>query len=324
MLKILVAFAAAQLGVAQTTGPLRLEKTIPLEDVQGRIDHLSIDVKGRRLFVAALGNNTLEVIDLNQNKRIRTIPGLAEPQGVLYVPSAERVFVANGHDGSVRIFEGPSLKLLKSVSYGDDADNLRYEPDNGHVWVGYGSGALGEMDEDGGKLSDIKLDAHPESFQLEKNGPRIFVNLPKSHKVAVVDRKSRSVVASWTTGGPQSNYPMALNESDKRLIVVCRSPARLIVLETEKGGQIASIPVVGDCDDVFYDEKRGRIYAIGGEGGVSVIQRKDPDHYEEIARAKTVSGARTGLFVPELDRLFVAARRNNGKPAEIRIYAIEN
>jgi DNA-binding beta-propeller fold protein YncE len=310
-------FSFGQSGVS---GPLKLEATIPMGDVQGRIDHLSIDLKGQRLFVAALGNNSLEIVDLKQNKLIHSISGLAEPQGIAYIPSSSRVFVANGKDGSVRVFDAGSWKTLKSIPYGEDADNLRFDPNSGHIWVGYGSGALGEFDQEGTKLGDIKLDAHPESFQLEKNGSRIFVNLPGSRKIAVVDRKTRSVSESWGTGGPLANYPMALDQRNHRLFVVTRFPARLIVLDTVQGTRVASLPAIGDCDDVFYDEQRHRVYAIGGEGGISVFQQRDPDHYDELGRIKTVSGARTGLFSAELDKLYVAVRRHGSQAAEIRVY----
>jgi hypothetical protein len=211
--------------------------------------------------------------------------------------------------------------MLNSTSYGDDADNLRHDPSSGHIWVGYGGGALGEFDQEGTKLADVKLDAHPESFQLEKNGSRIFVNLPRSRKIAVVDRKARAVSESWGTGGPLANYPMALDERDHRLFVVTRFPARLIVLDTDQGKRVAALPAIGDCDDVFYDERRHRIYAIGGEGGISVFQQRDADHYDELGRIKTVSGARTGFFSADLDRLYVAVRKHESQSAEIRVYA---
>jgi YVTN family beta-propeller protein len=309
----------AQSGASET---LKLETTIPMPDVEGRIDHLSIDLKGQRLFVAALGNNSLEVIDLKENKRIHSINGLAEPQGIAYIPSSNRVFVANGKDGSVRAFDAGSWKMLKSIPYGEDADNLRFDPSSGHIWVGYGGGALGEFDQEGTKLADIKLGAHPESFQLEKNGSRIFVNLPGSRKIGVVDRKTRSVAESWGTGGPLANYPMTLDQQNHRLFVVTRFPARLIVLDTVQGKRVASLSAIGDCDDVFYDEHRRRIYAIGGEGGISVFQQRDPDHYDELGRIKTVSGARTGFLSAELDKLYVVVRRHESQAAEIRVYTL--
>src|SRR5258705_13787303 len=308
-------------GQSAPSEPLDLEAKIPMADVQGRIDLLSIDVKGQRLFVAALGNNSLEVVDLKENKLIHTINRLAEPQGIAYIPSSNRLVVANGKGGSVRAFDAATWKMLKSIPYGEDADYLRLDPGSGHIWVGYGGGALGEFDQEGTKLGEIKLDAHPESFQLEKTGSRIFVNLPGSRKVAVVDRKTGSVSESWGTAGPLANYPMALDERDHRLFVVTRLPARLIVLDTDQGKRVASLPAIGDCDDVFYDERRHRIYAIGGEGGISVFQQRDANHYEELGRIKTVSGARTGFFSAELDKLYVAVRKHESQSAEIRVYA---
>jgi DNA-binding beta-propeller fold protein YncE len=190
--------AVTGLSWAQSVQPLRLEKTIDLPDVQGRIDHLSIDVPGERLFISALGNNSLEIIDLKVGKRAQTIRQLKEPQGVLYVPEANRLYVANGNDGTVRVFDASSYAPVKTLDYGDDADNLRYDPAHKRIYVGYGSGRLGEIDGDGNKIADIKLDAHPESFQLEKNSLRIYVNLPKSRKVAVVDREKHTILATWT------------------------------------------------------------------------------------------------------------------------------
>ena len=321
LLLSLISVSNVSFGQSGSSELLKLEATIPMANVQGRIDHLSIDLNGQRLFVAALGNNSLEVIDLKKNKQVNSVHGLAEPQGIAYIPSSNLVFVANGKDGSVRAFDASSWKMLESIPYGDDADNLRHDPSSGHIWVGYGGGALGEFDQEGTKLADIKLDAHPESFQLEKNGSRIFVNLPGSRKIAVVDRKTRAVVGSWGTGGPLANYPMAWDERDHRLFVVTRFPARLIVLDTVQGKRVATLPAIGYCDDVFYDERRHRIYAIGGEGGISVFQQRDADHYDELGRIQTVSGARTGFFSAEFDRLYVAVRKHDSQSAELRVYA---
>ncbi len=316
-------FSVIALAQAQPSEPLRLAGTIPLPQVEGRIDHLSIDVKGQRLFVAALGNNTIEVIDVKNGKRLYSIPGLQEPQGLVYVPDTNRLFAANGGDGSLRIFDGRSFQLLKTIPWGEDADNVRYDPRRDRIYVGYGSGALGVMDKEGDKIGVIPLDAHPESFQLETTGSRIFVNLPGSRKIAVVDRETRKVIATWTTGGPQSNYPMALDEADHRMFVVCRSPARMVVLDTLNGEVVETVGAVGDCDDVFYDSARKRIYAIGGEGAISVFQQLTVDHYNELAKIGTAKGARTGWFSPDLRRLFVAGRRDGTRPAEIRIYEVQ-
>src|SRR5262245_32992299 len=311
---------SATLALAQASPPLSLERTIELPGVQGRIDHMSLDTKGERLFVAALGNNTVEVVDLKAGKRANTISGLRDPQGVLYLPLNNRLYVANGEDGSVRIFDGTSLKQLKTIDYGDDADNLRYDSGRKHIYVGYGSGGLGEFDSEGQKISETKLDAHPESFQLESDGARIYVNLPKSLKVAVVDREKHTVLATWRTGTSLANYPMALDEAHKRLFIVTRFPARLLVFNLETGKVMQSLSTVGDCDDVFYDQARKRIYASGGDGEISVFQQAGADQYKEISRIATIKGARTSLFYPELDRLFLAVRREGAQPAVIQVF----
>lgn len=313
-------FLFATLGKAQANEPLKLEKTIQLPDVQGRIDHMSIDAKGQRLFVSALGNNTVEVIDLKASKRTNTIPGLQEPQGALYVPGSDRLYVASSKDGTVKIFDATQLKLLKTVEYGDDADNLRYDSSRERIYVGFGDGALGELDRDGKKIGEIKLDSHPESFQLERNSARIYVNLPKSRKIAVLDREKGTVLTTWGTGMSFNNYPMALDERNHRLFVVTRLPARLLVVDTSSGKTVQTVSAVGDCDDVFYDQLRKRIYASGGEGAISVFEQQDADHYKEVARIATVKGARTSFFSPDLGRLYLAVRRQESSPAVIQVF----
>jgi len=317
----LLLFSATLVG-AQSTDPLKLEKEIELPDVQGRIDHMSMDVKGQRLFVSALGNNTLEVIDLKAGKRTNTISGLGEPQGALYVASNDRLYIASSKDGTVKIFEGTSLKLLKTVDYGDDADNLRYDAARQRVYVGYGSGGVGELDIEGKKIGEIKLDSHPESFQLEKNSPRIYVNLPKSRKIAVLNRETGTVLTTWGTGMSLNNYAMALDEANHRLFVVTRLPARLLAIDTGSGKIVQTLSAVGDCDDVFYDQSRKRIYASGGEGAISVFEQQDADHYKEITRLATVKGARTNFFSAELGRLYLAVRQQGSTPAMIQVFEV--
>jgi hypothetical protein len=217
--------------------------------------------------------------------------------------------------------DGSSHALLKALDYGDDADNLRYDPDHKRIYVGYGGGALAEIDADGKKAGEIKFDSHPESFQLERDSPRICVNLPKLRKIAVLDREARTIITTWPLGMTLANYPMALDEADHRLLVVTRYPARLLVFDTTTGKTVQRLPAVGDCDDVFYDKSGKRIYAIGGEGAISVFEEQDPDNYKESTKITTVKGARTGFFSPELDRLFVAVRRQGNESAAIRVFA---
>jgi hypothetical protein len=306
---------------AEEAGPLRLIQTIPLRTVEGRIDHMAVDLKGQRLFIAALGNNTVEILDLRAGKRIQTITGLHEPQGIGFVPELDKIFVANAQSGACDVFDGSSFKRIKSIKLSDDADNIRYDAAARRIYVGYGSGGLGIIDgATGDQLGAIKLDGHPEAFQLEKSGPRIFVNIPTSQKRAVVDREKRAAVTAWPVAGATANFPMALDETHHRLFVGFRKPAKLIVFDTEAGKVVANLDSAGDADDIFYDDSRRRVYISGGEGFLSIFQQDDPDHYKPMTKIPTATGARTSLFVPELNRLYLAVPHRGSQRAEVRVY----
>ncbi len=305
---------------AQPPKALRLSARFELAGVDGRIDHLSADVKGRRLFLAALGNQTLEVLHVENGRRLHTIPHLAEPQGVYYDPSTNRLFVACARDGTTRLFDGRSLQPLETVDFSADADNVRYDSRDGRIIVGYGDGALGLLDPAGKKLAGIPLDAHPESFQLERTGTRVFVNVPDRKEIEVVDLPRKAVIAKWPVTSALKNYPMALDETHHRLLVGCRAPARMLVFDTDNGNQTASLETVGDTDDLFYDAARGRVYVIGGQGYVDVFAQQSADRYLRIERIATAPGARTGLFVPDWGKLFVAVPHRAGQRAEVLVY----
>jgi len=299
--------------------PLHAAGIIPMPGVEGRIDHLAFDLAGKRLFVAALGNNTVEVIDINAMRVIKSIAGLHEPQGIRFLPERNRVVVANGGDGSTVFYDG-TLSVVQTAKTSGDADNVRYDPKAGRVYVGYGDGALGSFDPDGKPLGDIKLAGHPESFQLESAGPRIFVNVPSAGHVAVVDRDKRIVSATWRISAAGANYPMGLDEADGRLFLGCRRPAKLLVYDTRSGTLVTAVDIVGDTDDLFYDSAKKRLYVIGGEGFITVLEQQDADHYRQLQKLPTSGGARTGLFVPELGKLFLAVPHRGNQRAEIRVY----
>src|SRR5213594_2919198 len=283
LLLVFVCFASA--AYSQANAPLKLSQTIPLPGVEGRIDHMSVDVKGQRLFVAALGNNTVEVVDLAQGKRSRSITGLKEPQGIVYIPALDQVVVANGADGSVRTLDARSFTTISSLDLGDDADNVRYDSTVGRLVVGYGDGALGMIDLKTHKvISSIKLSGHPESFQLEKSRPRIYVNVPSANHIAVVDTARQAVITTWPVGQFRANFPMALDESHHRLFVGTRNPAKLVVFDTESGKQITALNISADTDDVFFDQEAKRIYVSAGDGNIDVISQIDADRYEPAAK----------------------------------------
>jgi len=326
---LVVSFAAGMLLPAafaygqENQSPLRLEKEIALAGVEGRIDHFSVDAPGKRIFIAALGNGTVEVVDLAKGERTAEIRGLKEPQGLYYDEVTSRLYVASAGDGTLRIYEGKDLTLRSTLEFGDDADNVRYDEKTGQIWVGYGSGGLAVAAE-GKKAAEIPLGSHPESFQLEHSGSRVFVNVPKEFGVAVVDRTKHAVISKWGLGRTFANYPMALDERDGRLFVGCRLPARLVILDTNSGQVVAKLPSVGDSDDVFYDADRRSLYVIGGEGAVDIFRQRDPEHYERLARIPTASGARTGLFVPAWGRLYVAVPHRGTSTAKLLVYRLNS
>ena len=231
--------------------------------------------------------------------------------------------LANGGDGSVRIFEGSTLKELRTVALGDDADNIRYDVVSKILWVGYGSGALAGLSLNGDKLSDIPVGEHPESFELEHHGNRIFVNVPRKKQVTVVDRTTRKIVASIGTGPTFGNYPMAFDEVNGRIVVACRFPARLLVLDSATGKTVASLDTIGTADDLFYDAAMHRVYVLGGGGSVVTYSQSGANQYKEINRLETGWGGRTGLFIPELKELLVAIPNQGKQGASLRVFQVQ-
>jgi DNA-binding beta-propeller fold protein YncE len=319
-----VVLAASLIWSAKVTAqtadvPLVLETKIPLGEVSGRIDHLSIDVKRQRLFVAELGNDSVGVVDLAVGKVLRRITGMSEPQGVAYVPFADSVFVANAGDGSVHVLRGDDLAPIGRIELGEDADNVRVDTGRNRVLVGYGNGALAVIDPaTRTKAADIRLKGHPESFQIDETGTKVFVNVPDARDVEVADLASRAN-RSLPTHGAGSNFPMAIDRDAHRVLIVFRSPPTLMALSSRDGRIITKIETCGDADDVFVDPKRHHVYVSCGEGVVDVLDQLEAE-YRRLARVPTVSGARTSLFVPELDRLFVAVRARSGEPAAIWVF----
>jgi DNA-binding beta-propeller fold protein YncE len=319
--RALLVAAAIMLPIAaeaQTTGaPLELEAKIPLGPVAGRIDHLAIDLKRQRLFVAELGNDTIGVVDLAARKVLSTMFGAKEPQGIAYEPSTDTVYVANAADGSVRILRTEDLTLVGRIDLGDDADNVRVDDARKRVLVGYGKGALAVIDPSRrAKLVDIPLKAHPEGFQIDESSTRAFVNVPDAGLIEVVDLVKGEAIGALPTQGHRANFPMAVDGGGHRVLVVFRSPARLLVLSTKDGAVVADLDTCGDADDVFVDAKRHRVYISCGAGQVDVFEER-AGSYQRIGQGGTAPGARTALFVPGMDRLFVAVRAAGQEPAAI-------
>jgi DNA-binding beta-propeller fold protein YncE len=311
---LLAAFAVSLLAeaalhvarAAEPPAPLVLETTIPLDQVTGRIDHMAIDLGRARLIVAELGNGSVDVIDLTTAKVAHRIAGLKAPQGV--AATGDIIAAANADDGTLRLFQAGDFSAAKTIALGEDADNLRVDPRGPRIIVGYGAGGLAIIEPaTGAKLAEVPLAAHPEGFQLDPKTGRIYVNVPDARQIAVIDLALRKQVASWRPPDLRENFPLAIDESGATVASVFRRPARLVLIDTASGAVKANVATCGDADDVFFDARRHRIYVSCGEGAVDVFQQ-DAEGPRRIARIPTSSGARTSLFVPELDRLFVASR----------------
>jgi DNA-binding beta-propeller fold protein YncE len=308
-------------AVSASSQSLVPAQAIDLPGVTGRIDHLDIDLEGSRLFVAALAAGSLEVIDLRTGKRIARFTPLSEPQGVVYLPAHHRVVVASGGSGRVEAYESAPAAITSVGSLGD-ADNLRFDPRADRLFVGYGH-ALAVLDPQTLAVTlRIELPGHPEAFELEPSGRRVFVNVPSAGQIAVIDRQSGTIASTWPVTGATGNFPMALDDSSNRLYVATRRPALFQAYDTTSGKRVAELPICADADDLFFDVERRQLYAVCGQGVVDVVRGRANDRYEVVDRIETAPGARTGLFVPSLSTLFVAVPARAGTAAQIRAYTI--
>ena len=314
---------------AETAPPLILTATVPLEGVKGRFDHFASG-KGK-VFVSGLGNNSVEIIDLFQGTRVHEITGVPNPQGVAFSPEANKLFVAS-EKGKVYIYDGDSYKLITTLDFDGGADNMRYDATAKRVYVGCGdeekNSAIAAIDAMTNKRLDevYKLGGEPESFQLEKNGPNIYVNVPDLKQIVAINRTTKEITR-WPVTVAQ-NFPMSLDEADHRVIVGTREPATLSVFDTGTGKMVASVPTVQDTDDLYYSAEHKRVYVPGRAGEIWVYQQADPDHYSVISKIPTVVGAGTaGYFGRQgkgFERFYLAVSASATSSAEVRIYTMQD
>jgi DNA-binding beta-propeller fold protein YncE len=307
------------------TGPqlLKFEKEITLSNVKGRIDHIDINIKDQIAYIAALGNNTLEIVDLKSGKVTGSIKGLDEPQGVAYITKHGEILIANGGTGECGFYNALTLKKTGSIKLTDDADDVRYDADADRIYVGYGSGGIAIIDAASHRQAgNIPLPAHPESFQLDAKAGKLWINLPGSGMVGVADLKQLKLIAKWSRLLPRSNFPMAYDDTQHRIIVGYRLPAKLIVYNSETGKEIFSASMVGDVDDLYWDKSTKQILISGGSGSVNMFKQTGNTSYQKIADIKTRNGARTSLYVPELKLFLIAARANGDQKAALLVYKI--
>ena len=302
---------------------LKLEREIAMPDVKGRIDHMDVNLKDRIVYMAALGNNTLEVIDIANGKLLHSIPGLDEPQGVGYIPQRHEIFVANGGSGDCYFFNAGTFEKVATVHLSSDADDVRVDSAAKKIYVGYGKGGIAVIDADTHQqVGDVQLPAHPEGFQIDKALNRLFVNLPDAGIVGVIDLKKMQLVAKWPNNGLAANFPMAIDAARHYVFIGYRKPARLVVMNAASNQAVSSLAIAGDTDDLYYDNQSHAVYISGGEGAINVI-KEEGSAYKQIANVPTRSGARTSLWIPRLRLFAVAARAAEGKRAALLVYRLQ-
>jgi DNA-binding beta-propeller fold protein YncE len=305
------------------TNLLHLYKTIPLPGVKGRIDHLDINLKDQTLYVAALGNNSVEAVDLKTGTIIHSINDLDEPQGVCYIPQRQEIFVANGGNGDCYFYNANGFEKLATIHLGADADDVRYDSTDSKIYVGYGAGGIAVIDADTRRqTADVKLPGHPESFQIDKTLHLLFVNIAGAHMVGVIDLALMKLIHQWKRSTPAANFPMAMDSEQHRVLIGYRHPSTLLIIDGKTGQEITANTMVGDADDLYYDNGTAEIFISGGDGYLSIFQQQGHNVYAQIANIATSSGARTSLFVPALKIFVVAARALPGKNAQLLVYQI--
>ena len=315
----------------QDKPPLKLIQEIRLPNVKGRIDHMDVDVRGKRLFVAGLENGTLEVVDLKAGKWARSVPGLKAPQGVAYVRSLNKVFVANENDDTLKVFRGDTLDLLNTIRLDLGANRVAYDPHTKKLYVGYGGasakkdhGEVGVIDAENDKhVGDIQIGVRPAEILMDKSGQTLFVFDSVGNKIHVIDARKSQVLSTWPVSG-QRPGDGAFDEATHRLLIGIRTPPAMIVMDATSGKEVANLPTVEGMDGVYFDAPHKRVYVSGGRGfdvgSVFVYQQHDADRYTQIAKIPTRPGAGTSFWSPELNRYYVAAPANGKEEAAILVF----
>jgi DNA-binding beta-propeller fold protein YncE len=292
---------------------------------------MDVAVRGKRLFVAGLENGTFEVVDLQAGKWVHSIPGFKKGQGALFVPELNKLFLASGDDGMLRVFRGDTLELLDLLHLEPGPNRVVYEPKTKLVYVGYGGkdagkdyGEIGIIDAQNDKVvGDIKVVAHPSELLLNKSGTTLFVFSSIANRLHVIDTSKRQIVSTWAV---TSEHPgdAAFDEATSRLFIGTHTPPEMIAMDSNSGKEVAHLPTAEGMDGVYFDSLRKRVYVSGGRdlpaGFVYVYQQRDADHYETIGRVATRGGAGTSFWSAQLDRYFVAAPANDNQEAAILVY----
>ena len=320
-----VVVSCFSLAWAASAAELELVQTIPLKGKAGNLDHLALDAKRERLLVANKANNTLDVVDLKAGKLLKQVTNQTGIQGIAYAADIDRVFVGLGTNGLCNVLDGETYRVVKTIKFADDCDNVRYNSKTKMVYVAHAERSLGVISAKTNALkADIKLPASAEGFVLEKKRPRIYLATPLPCLVVVIDTAKNQVVNSFPVKTAGGAHPVALDEANHRLYLGCRNKPKVVVLDTETGKELASAAIPGGVDNLFFDAGRKKLYASCAEGFAAVLKVADADHVEFLEKVQTAKGARTSLLVPSTGRFYVAVPRQPGTEGpEIRVYRVK-
>jgi DNA-binding beta-propeller fold protein YncE len=310
--------------VAADPPPLERVRTIALKGPAGGLDHLALDVKRGRLFVANTVNGSLDVVDLKAGKLLTQVPGQAGIRGIDYDAGADRVFVGNGVGGICNVFDGQSYELLKSIPLGDDADNVRYNPRTQRIYVVHADKELAVIDgKDYSVRQPIALPTSLGAFKLESSRPRMYANA-KNDGVIAIDSDQDKTIGRFPVAPAGANASIAIDEPNHRLFIGCRKNPSLVVMDSDTGNVVARLPIPNDVDDMSFDPSRKWIFASCGEGAIAVVRQIDADRYESLGTIATVKRARTSIFNPETGELYLAvpriAERADQEQPEVWVY----
>jgi hypothetical protein len=322
-------FLAANVAAgAQSPSTLQLSRSIPLPGVTGRFDHFAVDLAGQRLFVAATSNHSVEAIDLKTDKVEQSIAGLGKPHGLAWIAATSSLYVADGALGELRVYKGAPLALAGKIKLSDDADDMVYDDVSHLLFVGHGGSdaanpaKVAVVDTGSfGLVADLAVATHPEALELDAQSRRVFANIADSSEVAVIDVPTRAIAAHWKLTKAADNVPLAFDAGDQLLFIACRTPGTLVALDAATGKEVASLTSAGGADDLFYDAALHRVYLISGQGEVDSYQVGPARTIHALGVLHTANGAKTALFVPSQNLLYVGVPSTGQTPAEIRVYS---
>jgi DNA-binding beta-propeller fold protein YncE len=328
LLIVLYLLASCTILKAQSTAPLSPSRTIPLGGIGGRFDHLAIDAAGNRLFIAATGNHSVEVVDLKTDKVEQSIAGLDKPHGLAWVAATESLYVADGALAELRVYRGTPLALAGKIKLSDDADDMVFDEAKHLLFVGHGAGdgasqaQIAVVDTERFSLvANLPVASHPEALDIDPASRRVFANIAGANEVAIIDTATKTISSHWKLTKCGDNVPMAFG-GDGLLYLACRNPGMLVALDVATGKEVATQPAAGGADDLFYDAALRRVYLVSGEGEVDVFQSGQAKTLSALGVLHTAAGAKTALFVPSQHLLYVGVPGAAGHPAEIRVYAV--